>query len=194
MMTYGFTLLLLAALTTAHPGVTNAPRANAQLYRPANLTSALRASDIVEIYDLRGVQFPADARPDTVREVGCRYVLHRAGLKGDSRWWRDLERSLKQADLRLLPSSERRQVQIGLVLNDWRGTLWEIYLDDLPDRNGRVSGFEQRRSIQASASLVDALKNFVARHPELIQTPARDGQHAQCPPPALLLVDTESPG
>lgn len=189
MFAVSIALLLTAAPAGAAPHEVESPAAEAS--GPADLSTALRAADVAEIYDLRGIQFPTAPRPDMVRDSGCKYGVYRAGLKGDSRWWRDLEHSLKQVDTRLRPSSDQRQVRIGLVLSDARGTLWEIYLDDLPGSDGRVSGFEQRRSVRASASLAEALKGYVARHPELILTPSRGDHYAHCPPRPPLLFDTE---
>src|SRR4051794_32436653 len=112
--------LALAVLLIAAGPVVSAPSkamgAAIEVAEPTDLMEALRAADFAEIYDLRGIEFPIMARPDMVRGSGCEYVVSRPAIKGDSRWWHDLERSLKQADLRVTPSAERRQVAIGLVL------------------------------------------------------------------------------
>jgi len=53
------------------------------------------------------------------------------------------------------------------LLGDERGTIREIYANDLTWPNGRTNGFDQRRQVEISPSFVAALQGFAQRHPDL---------------------------
>lgn len=136
---------------------------------PSSLISALRVADFAEIYVISpSISFPVAPRPETVRMVGCKYGVGRRAVAGDTEWWRDLEQSLRKSDLRFLPARQQPELRIGLVLSDRLGTLWEIYSEDLPDVDGKIGGIDQRRQVKMSGSFATVLKNFAARHPELL--------------------------
>jgi hypothetical protein len=171
MLADAFTSLLLTALVA----VAASPGSATQTAGPPDLMTALGASDVAEIYIVSpSIQFPTAPRPETVREVGCKYLVYR-----ESPQWGDLVRSLGLARIRMVPTSARGEVRVGLVLGDWRGTIREVYSGDLVWPDGRVRGFDQRRQVEISASFVAALQGFVARHRDLAR--ADLGPSSNCP-------------
>jgi hypothetical protein len=112
--------------------------------------------------------------------------VRRLGIAQDSEEWRDLEQSLRKVDLRLVPADRQPELRIGLVLGDRFGTLWETYAEDLPDTDGRIGGIDQRHQVRMSGSFAAAIKNFAARHPELLSSDP-GGDTPYCPPQRRIL-------
>jgi hypothetical protein len=162
---------MISAALLALAGVGQAPPV-----RPASdLMDALNASTAAEIYIVRrGLEFPMRLQPEMVRSYGCEYRVYR-----ESPQWQDFERSLATADVRVEPAARSGEVRVGLVLSDQRGTVREVYSNDLVRPNGRMAGFDQRRQVEISASFVAALQGFVARHPDLARSDS--GPSSNCP-------------
>jgi hypothetical protein len=138
----------------------------------SDLSGALRAGDIVELYIISpGISYPAAPTPQTIRSDGCRYIIRRAHHRGDSPQWRELAELLAGIEFTAAPSARRRQVRLGLVIGDSRGTIREIYADSLAYPPGKVFGFDQRRQVHISARFSAALFEFARAHPELAQGP-----------------------
>jgi hypothetical protein len=174
MYSFALNALALVSLVAAPPDQIS--RASvAQASESSDLMSALRTSDVAEIYIVsRSLEFPMRLGPESVRSSGCKYSAHRGSPE-----WPDLEHRLAVANIRFAPTSVEGEVRVGLVLGDRRGTIREIYANDLPLPNGRVAGFTQRQSVEISARFVTALRDFVERHPELA-LPA-EGPTSRCP-------------
>jgi hypothetical protein len=154
---------ILVALTVALPDQAGA-QAGVSDALELDLLGALRASRVAEIYVIdRGVAFPTTPTPDAVREVGCKYLVRRRTPNG-----RELAQSLSEANIHFRPTSFEGAVRIGLVLSDDRGTTLEIYANDGPWPDGRLTGFTQRRPVEISPGFATALLGFVERHPDLV--------------------------
>lgn len=162
MYPFALNMLLICALTAISPEPA-APPAGREAPRSRDLMSAMRASDFAEIYVIdRSIRFPIAPGPDAVRGLGCRYRVWR-----ESPHWRDLERALEAADVRMEPTAETGEVRIALVLGDRRGTVHETYARLPYGTQSRVTGFSQREQVVISASFVHALEGFASRYPEL---------------------------
>jgi hypothetical protein len=141
----------------------------------ADLTSTLQATDFAEIYIVRrDLHFITGLVPYMVRTVGCRYLVYR-----NSPDWTEFERAMAAANVRIVPTPMNGEVRVGLVLSDNRGTLREIYSNDLVWPNGRANGFDQRQEVEISPSFATALQGFAMRHPELARPDTSPVPH--CP-------------
>lgn len=164
-----FGLFIVAQPAASYPQ--NAGSAQREFTEVSDLMSALQAAQIAEIYVINpSISYTAAPTPDVVRRDGCKYFVRRAHYLGDSPQWRDLEQTLAKADLRFISATTRAELRLGLLLSDWQGALWETYAETLVRPNGRMRGLDRRRSVEISASFVSALRDFVARHPELAQS------------------------
>jgi len=142
----------------------------------------MRAADFAEIYLISpGISFVAAPHPDTVRRIGCKYEVGRRAHVGETLQWRDLERSLSSTDLRFVPISRQGELRVGIVFSDRFGTLRETYSGDLPDGDGKVEGVDQRQRVRMSADFAAALRQFAARHPDLLVVDP-GGDSPYCPP------------
>lgn len=130
----------------------------------SDLMSALRAADVAEVYILRrDIEFVISPSPDTVRVLGCRYMIHRE----DSTAWRELEAALADAAIRIEPAEASGEVRVGLVLSDRRGILFEAYSRWPSGSEASVNGLSQRRQVQVSASFATELERVAERHRDL---------------------------
>lgn len=154
------TVFISLALATLIPSNQPAPRAT-NSYQ-TEFRDALRAARVAEIYVIQGIEFPMTPTPDTVRESGCRYLVRRLTPQ-----WADFEQAMSDARIRFRPTSMRVVSRVALILSDDRGTLLEIYADDGPWPDGRLTGFIDRHPVELSPSFLAALLGFIRRHPDL---------------------------
>jgi len=163
-----------AALTSASPDQ-GPPIVEPEMPAPSGLEAAMQRSEFAEIYLIsRSIIFAVAPRPATVRHSGCRYFIYR-----NSPEWDELERTLADADVRIVPSARTGEARVAFILGDHAGTLWEAYARYPYPSESAVPGFSQRRQAAISAGFVLALERFAERHPDLALPAA--GPVPRCP-------------
>jgi hypothetical protein len=167
-------LLAFATLTSASPARVP-PAIEAEAPGPSSLMEVMQRAEFAEIYLIsRSIIFAVAPRVATVRHSGCRYFIYR-----NSPQWRELERALADADIRIVPGAASGEVRVAFILGDHAGTLWEAYARYPFPSESTVPGFSQRRQVAFSAGFVLALEMFVEQHPDLALPVA--GPVSHCP-------------
>jgi hypothetical protein len=173
-VTYHVPLTALLVLALAAPSPDQGPSpAVTEVSEPTDLMSALRASDVAEIYVLpRELDFVT-----AVRTLGCRYVVRRVSTA-----WTELESALNDAGIRIIPGRRSSDVRVGLVLGDRRGIIFEAYSPWPSAGAADVPGLSQRLTVDISPRFATVLESFALGH----RGHAIPVVHPMvtCPPPA----------
>src|ERR1044072_4859545 len=128
------TQFLIPALVAFSPAPTP-DGTNRHAVARSDFSRAMQAAEAAEIYLVRpGIEFPMRLTPEAVRTEGCGYIVYRYSPQ-----WADLERSLGEAEIRIVPVRSGGDIRVGLVLSDARGILRELYANDEAWPNGLAS-------------------------------------------------------